>query len=119
MEIRTTYIELFEGSGRHPAGERMGSGWEAGVWTWNTRRTFGLVHHGRPTHMAYFVDDYFHPCKVIAKLDQPGRTRFYFDAGGNGHPIWAERDALAEAMDRLGLIPRDWPELPEHQEAMI
>lgn len=78
-------------------------GYKAGVWQDNPDRppVFGLMYEGHGTVMSYGLD-YFEPGKVLAEIEDSGK--FYFDAGGNGRPIWCDRLELAQVFVALGLI---------------
>jgi hypothetical protein len=96
-EIRQVDIVL------HGKDDETITDYRAGVWSAGDREIFGLTYGGSETHMCYGLD-YFKPPEVLAERQHEGHERFYFDAGGNGRPVYADRDELERAFKALGLI---------------
>jgi hypothetical protein len=76
---------------------------------WNNRvegpeyLVFGLTLYEGPTHMCYGID-YFKPKELLEKQDSLGHRLFYFDAGGNGRPIFCTTRELERVFKELELI---------------
>jgi hypothetical protein len=58
------------------------------------------------SHMAYYLDEYFQPAKVIARMREDDEFGiFLFNAGGMGiSALWAEVDDMERAFQELGLL---------------
>lgn len=78
------------------------------VWKQPSGTVFGLREaRGGYTHMSYFVDDIVNKQPILKRLDSTGQDKFYFDAGGNGRPLYCTRDELERVLRNLNLIGDD------------
>jgi hypothetical protein len=84
--------------------------WRASVRRRQTtgKEVFGLLHDGEWTYMAYHVDDLLKEGDtVFDRATAKGRSDFYFDAGGNGAPVYCSIEELRRVMYKLGLVADD------------
>lgn len=79
-------------------------GYQAGILRSASKEVFGLYLGGTPTQMSYYVDDLLKENDTVFDRAR-GSMKFYFDAGGNGDPIYCSIDELRRVMFELGLIP--------------
>lgn len=67
-------------------------------------KVFGIVKSGGMTHWAYYIDN-LNPAKNLERIKRErSEPYFYFDAGGNGHPIRIHVEKLERVYRDLGLI---------------
>jgi hypothetical protein len=81
--------------------------WTLGYWEYTPNRiVWGLIVDGSPTHMCYGID-YAEPKDSVDKVREYGK--YYFDAGGNGRPIYVTAKDLERGFKALGI----WDEIPQ------
>jgi hypothetical protein len=115
-------LRVYQGKYVYPAREHMeirdevDRVFEARVAVNHDGTIFGLVddwylpydlpdHVIRLSMMSYYLDKYFQPAEVIARLREAGANgRFLFDAGQSRAPLWAEADDMERAFQELGLL---------------
>lgn len=86
------------------AGDGAGPGFKAGYGVHNNKEVFGLYFNDLPTQMLYYVEDLLKKDDTVFDRAKETMT-FYFDAGGNGRPIYCSIAELRRVMFELGLIP--------------
>lgn len=105
--MKLTKVELFGNTERKTT--LYNNVYRAGVWTSpGYGPVFGLVYYSEGTHMCYGLD-YFSPAEVTRNARDKGHDKFYFDAGGNGSPIWCTIDELERVFRELDLLPKEHP----------
>jgi hypothetical protein len=73
------------------------------IWGWSLSYE---VDPPELTHMSYYLDKYFQPAEIIARMREEGQMSiFLFNAGGMGmSALWAEVDDMERAFQELGLL---------------
>ncbi len=67
---------------------------------------FGIVANRRVSHLSYYLRRSLKPEDSLARIrsNPPDNQYFYFDAGGNGHPVRIHVDELERVYMVLDLI---------------